>query len=252
MDNDHNIVEVILIGGMPENGFEINELDVPEDILRDIFKYKYIDGEFIKNELEPRDMLQENIETIRTMKIEWLSSVCHNLIEKGIDVDGHHYSLSGNDQLELLRLESIAKLSPLTPIYYHADGEKYRVYSAKEFLNIVTKALTWITYHRIYFNLLKSEILEMTNAYDIIKINYGAPLNNSNSTLLKSILTESVIPEIVYDESNYESMFVKPEISNPMVENILDRIEKIKAMSPAEVISEFEKIQEEKHNASDN
>jgi len=224
-DDDHNIVELIFIGGMPENnGFEIDD-NISEDIINDILDYKYIDGKFIHR--EPIDRYQENIETIRSIKINQMSSICHSLIEQGIDVNGSHYSLTANDQIELIKLESIARMSPETPIFYHADGEKCRMYSAEEFLQISTTALGWITYNRTYFNLLKSEINELQNAHDIIAINYGNPLNEANNNTLTTIMGGVTIScPIVNDEFDYDSLFMKVDISSlprePVPEPVLE------------------------------
>lgn len=212
-DDDGNIVEFINIGGMPEtNGYEIETID--NEILKDILSYKYIDSEFIKN--EDRDILQENIDYIKELKINFLSSACHNMIENGIDVNGSHYSLTSNDQIEMIKLESMIKMNPDTPVFYHADGEKCRLFSAEEFLTISTTALGWITYHRTYFNLMKSEINDMTNAHDIIHINYGVPLNQANLDILHTVMNGSTIPTIptIVDDMDYESLF-KPN-NNPL------------------------------------
>jgi len=211
-DDDHNITELIFVGAMPEkNGFEVDSID--EDIINNILEYKYIDGEFIKN--EPRDLFQENIEIIRLIKIENMSSICHTSIENGITINGSHYSLTSNDQMEMIKLESIARMSPDTPVFYHADGEKCRLYSADEFINITTMALGWITYHRTYFNLLKSEILESTNAHDIIDINYGTPLNSDNQETLNNIMNGVLFEVPVIDDGfDYESLFAKVDISS--------------------------------------
>lgn len=205
-DDNGNVVELIKIGGIPEeNGYELDTIN--DDILKDILSYKYIDGEFIKN--EDRDILQENIEYIKELKINFLSSACHNMIENGIDVNGSHYSLTSNDQIEMIKLESMIKMNPDTPVFYHADGEKCRMFSAEEFLVISTTALGWITYHRTYFNLMKSEIIDMTNAHDIIHINYGAPLNQTNLDILHAVMNGSTIPSIptIVDDIDYESLF---------------------------------------------
>lgn len=213
-DNEGNVKELVVIGGMPEtNGYEIDSID--EDIANDILSYKYINGEFIKN--EDSDILQDNIEIIRKMKIDILSSICHDNIEKGITVNGSHYSLTSNDQIEMIKLESMIKMNPETPVFYHADGEKCRMYTAEEFLTISTAALGWITYNRTYFNLLKSEILEMTDVHDIIDINYGTPLNETNTSTLNLIMggSESLYDfPVINDTTDYESIINPPNDFN--------------------------------------
>lgn len=213
-DDDHNVKELIIIGGMPEtNGYEIDSID--EDIAKDILSYKYINGEFIKN--EDRDILQDNIEIIRKMKIDRLSAICHDNIERGIAVNGSHYSLTANDQIEMIKLESMIKMNPETPVFYHADGEKCRMYTSEEFLTISTSALGWITYNRTYFNLLKSEILDMTDVHAIIDINYGTPLTETNTSILNLIMcgSESLYDfPVINDTTDYESIINPPNDFN--------------------------------------
>ena len=46
-DKDNNIIQLITVGCCPaENGYEIPD-DTSEDILKNIFSYKYINGEFV-------------------------------------------------------------------------------------------------------------------------------------------------------------------------------------------------------------
>lgn len=221
-DDKDNVVELIFIGGKPEhNGYEIN--DIPKDILNNILEYKYIDGQFIKN--ETIDKYQENIETIRSIKINLMSNICQSLIEQGIDINNSHYSLTSNDQVELIKLQSLAKESSLLPVYYHADGEKYRLYSNEEFLNIVNTAFNWITFHRTYFNLLKSEIEEMSNAKEIMDINYGVPLNDHNMDVLSSIMNGVVFRfPIITDNFDYETLFQKPDVQSLLNTNLVKEV----------------------------
>lgn len=210
-DDKNNIIGFAFVGGLSgDNVFEIET--IPEDIIDNIFDYKYINSEFIKR--ETIDKYQENIETIRAIKIEQMNLICHSLIEQGVDIGESHYSLTNNDQIELIKIESFIRNSPNEAIFYHADGEKYRQYSTEEFLKLFTVASEWITYNRTYFNLLKSEINEMTNVYDIMKINYGSPLNYSNAKMLLTITGDIpfTIPEVA-DTMDYKSLYESIDIS---------------------------------------
>lgn len=211
-DNENNIIELIVVGVLPEtNGYEIQEEDVDKEILNNILDYKYVNGEFIKR--DTKNVLQEHIEEIRNIKINNMSSICQTLIESGITIGDKHYSLTNHDQLELIKLESIVKLSPQTPVFYHADGEKCRQYSAEEFLNLSSIALLWITYHRTYFNLLKSELLEMSDVKDILSVHYGVSLNVENIKTLADITNNADIPTgIITDEFDYSALYTPNNI----------------------------------------
>lgn len=205
-DDNDNIVEFVQIGGMPEvNGYEIDTID--NGIIKNIFSYKYIDGEFVKK--DENDILQENIEDIRYTKLNRMRYFCQKNIENGITVNGSHYSLTTHDQIELIKLESMVKMNAATPIFYHADGEKCRLFSSDEFLSVSTMALGWITYNRTYFNLLKSEINEMTDTNNIININYGSALNQTNKDILNTVMGDNIILfdfPIIEDDFDYKGL----------------------------------------------
>lgn len=210
-DDDNNIIELIFTGVMPEkNGYEVNNID--NEIIKDILNYKYIDGEFIKNDI---NIYQKNIDIIKDIKISRMSEICNIMIESGITYNNSHYSLKQTDQIELIKLESMLKMDPASKVFYHADGEKCRQYSHEEFLAISGMALGWITYHRTYFNLLKSEIINMTDVNDVLVVNYGSPLNSEDSETLSMIIDGNTIefPE-VEDTFNYDSLFPSVDINS--------------------------------------
>ena len=219
-DDDNNIVELIIVGARPKvNGYEIDSID--ESILKDILNYKYINGEFIKSDTDIRD---KYIDTIRDIKISRMSQVCNALIEHGIDFGGSHYSLTTTDQINLIKLESMAKLSPETTILYHADGEDCRVYSNEEITSIAELAMAWITYNTTYFNQLKSQINETNSIDEIISINYGSTLDETHNEQFMG-LTQGLtglglsINEIT-DEFDYESII--PKVHDEVVYDALN------------------------------
>lgn len=219
-DDDDNIIELIFTGVMPENnGHEVNNID--DEIIKDILNYKYIDGEFVKNEI---NVYQKNIDFIKDIKISRMSEICNMVIESGIDYNNSHYALKQTDQIELIKLESMLKMDPTSKVFYHADGEKCRQYSNEEFLAISGMALGWITYHRTYFNLLKSEIINMTDVNDVLAVNYGSPLNTEDSETLSMIMDGNVteFPEVV-DTFNYDSLFPSVDLNSiPNFDNNID------------------------------
>lgn len=221
-DDNHNIVELIIIGVKPEtNGYEVDKID--ESIIADIHNYKYIDGEFVKSET---DIRQKYINVIRQAKISRMSQTCNMLIEKGIDFGGSHYSLTTTDQINLMKLESVARLSPETQILYHADDESCRVFSNEEIIAIATLGIGWITYNTTYFNQLKSQINGMNNVDDIISVNYGMALDETHNTQFIA-LTEGLnftIDEMI-DEFDYESLI--PKVSKEIIHAALNPPETI-------------------------
>ena len=224
-DDASNVVEVIAIGSMPtENGYELEDID--DDILCNIFQYKYIDGQFILNQ----DYRQSKIEQVRTTKINNLKSICNSMITKGIDVNGKHYSLTSDDQINLMKLESIATLSPTTPLLYHADGELCRPYTGDEIKAIAQKATMWISYHTTFFNFVKNQILTMSNVEDIISIQYGSTLQEPYETQLQQITQGLITVEIVNDMYDYNMLY--PTVDVDMIRSA----EKQQRMSDAELL----------------
>lgn len=210
-DNDNNIIELISVGEMPaENGYEIDENTVDREILDDILNYKYIDGEFIKNEHNPNS----NIEMIKVAKISSLSNLCNSVITNGIDFNGEHFSLTSNDQINLMKLESSAKENPDMIIFYHADGQICRPFSTGDIIALAGLATQWILLNTTYFNLMKSQVQSMTSIDDIVAINYGSPLDQTLQETL-DIISQNVpgmtIP-VVEDPVDYTMPEIKFDI----------------------------------------
>lgn len=221
-DDNNNVIELIVVGAKPEtNGYEIDEIN--EEIMRDILNYKYIDGQFVKSETDIRN---KYIDEIRAMKIESLSNICHSMINGGIDYEDEHYSLTTTDQINLMKLESIARFSPETPILYHADGKGCRPYSNDEILSIANKGISFITFHTTYFNQLKSQVNEMTNVDDIINVKYGMALDETHDIQFKQLTSgiEFALTEIE-DTFDYESLI--PKVSQMVIDDAFKPTEEI-------------------------
>lgn len=185
-----------------DHGYEVEDID--DDILHNIFQYQYIDGQFVINENYHQSKLQQ----VRATKIANLKSICNRVITTGIDFNEEHYSLTSDDQLNLMKLESIATLTPQTPLFYHADGQLCRPYSAEEIKAIATSATLWITYHTTYFNFAKNQINAMSNVDDIIAMQYGSPLQEPYESQIQQ-LTQGMHPSltIVQDSYNYQTLY---------------------------------------------
>lgn len=220
-DDNNNIVEIISVGVKPEkNGYEVEAID--ETILSDILNYKYINGEFVKNE----NFRQEKIDEIKNIKISNLSLICQNMIVSGIDFNGSHYSLTEHDQLNLMKHSFSAILNPDGTFAYHADGEDCRDYTSTEIIQISTLAEKWKTYHLTYFNMIKSNINNTTDIDEVISFEYGMELSEDQETKLNSILTledGSIITfprEIINDGFDYNSLFRKVDVDNLIIPTI--------------------------------
>ena len=116
---------------------------------------------------------------VRENKIEEMSYVCRTTIETGFDLpmtDGetHHFSLSQQDQLNLMTLSILAETEDIIP--YHADGEESKFYTAAEIKLIINTANTFKNYQLAYYNSLKSYINALETIEEIAAITYGTPI----------------------------------------------------------------------------
>lgn len=215
-DNDGKIIEMIFVGGMPtENGYEVDETTVDREILEHVLEYKYINGEFIKNE----DYRLTKIDDIKQQKISFMNQTCNYSITKGIDYNGEHYSLTELDQINLARVEYSIKSNPDLSVLYKADGKNFREYTADEILELSSLVYRWVTYHRMYLNLVKEQISSMNNIDDIITMKYGEPLIPQYQSQLSNIIPDDdpdLHIEIVADDFDYESFFRKIDIDSLM------------------------------------
>ena len=118
------------------------------------------------------------LEFIRSSKINAMSYACRITIEAGFDLDlrgeTHHFSLSIQDQLNLMSLSMMVQTQELIP--YHADGEESTFYTAEEVKQIIDAAATFKNYHLAYYNALKAYINDLDTIEAIAAIEYGTPI----------------------------------------------------------------------------
>lgn len=137
------------------------------------------------------------IEYVRSMKILSLSHECNQIIEAGFDVelsDGiiYHFSLTTQDQLNLLSLSGLVA-SGATTIPYHADGELCKYYSAEDMIIITTKATEFKTYHTSYFNSLKNWVSMLDSIDTIDSIYYGISVPEEYCSVVLNQLNQSLM-----------------------------------------------------------
>ena len=100
-----------------------------------------------------------------------ISTACENAIITGCDVGDEHYSLSLEDQANILAWMAVAQTGKSVP--YHCDGKPCRVYSAEEFMQVANTAVAYKTHHTTYCNLLMRQIEEMTDLEEVNSVQYG-------------------------------------------------------------------------------
>lgn len=118
------------------------------------------------------------LDYLKTQKIKEMSYYCNQAIVNGFDVelsDGrtHHFSLTVQDQLNLITLSSLAA-SGVDNIPYHADRELCEFFSVNDIQMIVKAATELKTYHTTYYNSLKLFIQSLVDRDDVANVIYGA------------------------------------------------------------------------------
>ena len=163
-----------------------------------------IDEQFINDHTpipwEPPQPIKPTTDPYETYTVEFaidaknreLSKICNQTIESGVDVgmlDGqiHHFSLTTQDQLNLISLQAMVNQG-LEQIPYHADGELCKFYTPVEIKMIISEATKWKTYHTTYYNALKNYVKSLNDIHQIMEIQYGIELPEEyQSEVLKSL-----------------------------------------------------------------
>lgn len=135
----------------------------------------------IEEEQEPEEIEEQpidiTVEFVKEAKLTEINRACNKTITDGFDIelsDGgtHHFSLTTQDQLNLITLSAMVG-SGVTSIPYHADGELCRFYSVQDISAVISYATTFKTYQVSYHNALKMYVESLDNIADISNVQYG-------------------------------------------------------------------------------
>lgn len=149
----------------------------------------------IQEELPQIDPDEEvTIEYVKAVKSAEMSATCNKIITNGFDAilsdgENHHFSLTIQDQLNLITLSSMVATGE-TVIPYHADGELCKGYSVEDITTIINTATSFKTYHVTYFNSLKVYIDSMNDINEVNNVVYGIDIPEEyQSDVLKQLLS---------------------------------------------------------------
>lgn len=113
----------------------------------------------------------EPIDKVISQKKTELSAECEKAIIAGVDVGDEHYSLTIEDQANILALTPLVQAG--NSVFYHQDGEMCREYTSDEFLAVVNAATVFKTLQTTYCNLLMRQVEEMSDVEEIKSVEYG-------------------------------------------------------------------------------
>lgn len=158
-----------------EYNIYIEALNSNETIINEEDEEEYPNEE-IPEYVDPIDQL--SLEFIRDSKLAEMSRACRLAIEAGFDLvlrgETCHFSLTTQDQLNLMSLSLMTQTEPLIP--YHADGEEVTFYTAEEIEQIIAAATAYKNYQIAYHNALKAYINALDTIEAIGAITYGTPI----------------------------------------------------------------------------
>lgn len=184
-------VEVIQIYEQEYNALKA-ALEIEDEIVIELETPVEKEPEYV----DPNEVI--TVDYVKGVKTSEMSNACNKVITNGFDVilsDGntYHFSLTSQDQLNLITLSSMIARGE-TQIPYHADGELCRFYSAEDINTIISTATQFKTYQTSYFNSLKAYIESMTDIETIGAVVYGIEIPAEHqSDVLKALLAGMVI-----------------------------------------------------------
>lgn len=115
--------------------------------------------------------ISEPINEVISQKKSELSAECEKTIVAGVDVGDAHYSLTIEDQANILALTPLAQAG--NSVFYHSDSNMCCEYSSDEFLAVVNAATVFKTLQTTYCNLLMRQVEAMTDAEEVKAVKYG-------------------------------------------------------------------------------
>lgn len=115
--------------------------------------------------------IDETVKNAISQKKSELSAKCEKTILYGVDVGDAHYSLTLEDQANILAWMAVAQTGKSVP--YHCDGQSCRIYSAEEFMEVANAAVAFKTAQTTYCNLLMRQVEAMTNVDEVKAVEYG-------------------------------------------------------------------------------
>ena len=113
----------------------------------------------------------EPVGRIISQKKAELSAECEKVIVAGVDVNDAHYSLTIEDQANILAWMAVAQTGKAVP--YHQDGKPCRIYTAEEFMEVANAAVAFKTAQTTYCNLLMRQVEAMTDVDEVKAVKYG-------------------------------------------------------------------------------
>ena len=162
-------------------------LEAPDEVQTG---WKYINGSFYDYYLT-----QEELESLKSQKEQFLSSSCNSAITAGMDVETtqgtEHFSLEETDQINLTTAYNAVKMGA-EGYPYHADKKLCRMFTAKEIEDISNASIQHKLYHTTLCNHLLTWVRRSTTEEELNEITYSADnLPNDLKANMEEVLANS-------------------------------------------------------------
>lgn len=141
----------------------------------------------------------EPIDKVISQKKTELSEECEKVIVAGVDIGDAHYSLTIEDQANILAWMAVAQTGKAVP--YHQDGQPCRIYTAEEFMEVANAAVAFKTAQITYCNLLMRQVEVMTDADEVKAVQYGITRLEGEYAEQYQIIMDSLVSDD--SETNY-------------------------------------------------
>lgn len=183
-----NLIQIMIAGDVDTSGFTLltDSGNVYGRFADYTTLYRVIDGGYVLSndgsvyvEPEPLPEIEETLEQIKEQKLLEMEAEQQRTIANGVDVllsDGevHHFTLTANDQISLMGLESeVAKGTEYIPWHTSNQTEHCQYFSNADMKLIVESALSYVTYHVTYFRDLRIYINSMLDKESVETAFYG-------------------------------------------------------------------------------
>ena len=135
--------------------------------------------------------IDTELNEIINSKITEVNDECQKIIYNGIDIETEygkeHFALGTHDQQNLSAIKMIIE-SGIDKYPYHADGKTCVLYTASDLRNITNSAISHITYHTTYCNMLRIWIKREADPDTILNIKYGCELPEDLREYMEKLL----------------------------------------------------------------
>ena len=157
-------------------------------------------------------------EDIIPTKKEELSKACEATIIAGVDVGDAHYSLTIEDQANILAWMAVAQTGKAVP--YHQDGQPCRIYTAEEFMKVANAAVAFKTAQTTYCNLLMRQVEAMTDVDEVKAVKYGITQLEGEYAEQYQVIMDSLVSKDM--PTNGNEISDSTEVSNEVTDETTD------------------------------